>query len=166
MDFVAAFLSGECIQLKAIHGGISSLPSFKNFGFLKAWSPNIGLKKDPSGRLCALDITYLGLFGLRDTRLIDRPRLWSQLCWAINSIIQLLWVPSRCIHQAHESLQASKLTDFINFLQPENPAVIDSVEKSEELQVLSKTVLSDSPDYTEPVGKDWLSSHPSPWYCS
>lgn len=46
------------------------------------------------------------------------------------------------------------MTDFINFLQPENPAVIDSVEKSEELQVLSKTVLSDSPDYTEPVGKD------------
>lgn len=50
------------------------------------------------------------------------------------------------------------MTDFINFVQPENPAVIGSMEKSEELQVLSKTVLSDSPDYTEPVGKDWLSS--------
>jgi len=45
------------------------------------------------------------------------------------------------------------LTDFINCLQPENPAVLDSVEKSEELQVLSEIVLSDSPDYTEPVGK-------------
>ena len=90
---------------------------------------------------------------MKGSWLIDRPRLWSQLGRAINSIIQFLWVPSRCIHRTHESLQASKLTDFINFLQPENPAVIDSVEKSEELQVLSKTVLSDSPDYTELVGK-------------
>lgn len=45
------------------------------------------------------------------------------------------------------------MTDFINFLQPENPAVTGSVEKSEELQVLSKPVLSDTPDYTKPVGK-------------
>lgn len=81
-----------------------------------------------------------------------RPGVGSQLGRAINSVIQLFQVPSRCIHWAHDSLQALKLTDFINLLQPENLAITNSVEKSEELQVLSKTVLSGSPDCTEPVG--------------
>lgn len=89
---------------------------------------------------------------MKGSWLTDRPGLGSQLGRAINSIIQLPQVPSRCIHWAHESLQALKLTDFINLLQPENPAVTNSVEKSERPQVLSKTVLSGSPDCTEPVG--------------
>lgn len=89
---------------------------------------------------------------MKGSWLTDRPGLGSQLGRAINSIIQLPQVPSRCIHWAHESVQALKLTDFINLLQPENPAVTNSVEKSERPQVLSKTVLSGSPDCTEPVG--------------
>jgi len=89
---------------------------------------------------------------MKGSWLTDRPGLGSQLGRAINSVIQLFQVPNRCIHWAHESLQALKLTDFIILLQPENPAVTNSVEKSEGPQVLSKTVLSGSPDCTEPVG--------------
>lgn len=81
---------------------------------------------------------------MKGSWLIDRPGVGSQLGRAINSVIQLLQVPSMCIHWARESLQALKLTDFINLLQPENPAVTNSVEKSEELQVLSKTVIKQS----------------------